>query len=403
MTAPTDPRHLRLAVMLTAAMAAGTLTQFLVGALGPVLIPDLDLSRTEFGVVTASFFVAGAVLSPMAGRWTDELGGQPLVALTFFTAGLGFGVMGIAQSHLGLVLGSVIAGIAGAAANPATNLLVAEQVPEGRRGTLIGIKQSGVQIGAFVAGFLPAASTVIGWRGVMFACAVVSLAGTALAAPGFRQRRARRPRRDRAGSAGSGRDRISPWLAPYAVLMGAGGAAVSTYLPLYAYEAGGFSASRAGLLAALIGLVGIISRILWARLSERVDAAAGPLAIIGIGSAASLGLFLLVLVGPSSALWVGALVFGASGAAWNAVGMLAIIRGSDVRAAGRVSGRVLAGFYAGLVIGPVPFGFAVDQTGSYVGGWGAVAAIYLISVVLALAWGRRLARQTITAVTDEGR
>lgn len=402
MTAPTDTRHLGLAVMLTAAMAVGTLTQFLVGALGPVLIPDLDLSRTEFGVVTASFFVAGAVLSPVAGRWTDELGGLPLVALTFFTAGLGFGVMGIAQSHLGLVLGSVIAGIAGAAANPATNLMVAEEVPDGRRGTLIGIKQSGVQIGAFVSGFLPAASTVIGWRGVMFACAATSLAGTALAAPGFRQRRPRRPRRDRAGSAGTGRDRISPWLAPYAVLMGIGGAAVSTYLPLYAYEEGGFSASRAGLLAAVIGLIGIVARILWARLSERVDAAAGPLAIIGVGSVVSLGLFLLVLVDLAPALWLGALLFGASGAAWNSVGMLAIIRGSDVRAAGRVSGRVLAGFYFGLVIGPVPFGFAVDQTGSYVGGWAAVAAIYLASVVLAVAWGRRMARDAAAPVGQEG-
>jgi MFS family permease len=376
-------------------MAAGTLTQFLVGALGPVLIPSLGLSRTEFGVVTATFFVAAAILSPLAGRLSDDWGGQPLLVVTFLFAGLGFGTMSAAQSAVGLVVGCVLAGVAGATANPATNLLVAEAAPRGSQGTLLGIKQSGVQVGAFAAGMLPALSQVLGWRWVLVGCGIVCASGVATAVPGYRRRDRRAARRDaRPPAVGTPTpDHITPWLGPYAALMGMGGAAVSTYLPLYAFEVGGFSVALAGLLAALVGLVGIPARIVWARTSERGRESAGPLAVIAAGSVVSVLLMLAALFGPGSVLWLAAITFGASGAAWNSVGMLAIIRQSESGFAGRVSGRVLTGFYIGLVVGPVPFGFAVDRTGSYSAGWSAVIAVYALGGLLALLWRRRLVHQ----------
>lgn len=380
-----------LATTLTAAMAAGTLTQFLIGALGPILIPDLGLSRTQFGAVTASFFVAAALLSPVAGRLCDEWGGQPLVALTFVAAGLGFGTMSLAQSHTGLVLGSLVTGIAGATANPATNLVVAESAPRGEQGTLIGIKQSGVQIGAFTSGFLPAASQVVGWRWVLLACGAVCVAGVGLAIPALRGRTPRATRRAARARAShlALPDRLSRWLVPYAALMGLGGAAVSTYLPLYAVEATGFSVGRAGLLASAIGFVGVPARILWARKSERRERAAGPLALIAFGSAVAVLVMLVAHAWQASALWGAAALFGATGAAWNAVGMLAIIREAGSGSAGRVSGRVLSGFYVGLVLGPIPFGYVVDRTGTYTPGWIAVVLVYLLGAALSLRWRRQ--------------
>jgi predicted MFS family arabinose efflux permease len=165
-------------------------------------------------------------------------------------------------------------------------------------------------------------------------------------------------------------------------------AAAGAYLPLYTYEVAGFSVGRAGLIMAVIGLIGIPARILWARRSERLTSTGLPLAILSLGAVGAVILVVIAGYGPGVLLWAAALVYGATAAAWNAVAMVAIVKDVDYGSAGRVSGHVLAGFYLGLVIGPVPFGYAVDRTGSYVGGWVAVILIFFAAAVLAAAWQR---------------
>ena len=69
---------------------------------------------------------------------------------------------------------AAVVGIGQTLANPATNKMIAHEVPPGRRGLITGIKQSGVQAGAFVAGVaFPAAAVAVGWRSVPLAVAVV--------------------------------------------------------------------------------------------------------------------------------------------------------------------------------------------------------------------------------------
>ena len=74
----------------------------------------------------------------------------------------------------------------------------------------------------------------------------------------------------------------------------------------------------------------------------------------------------------SGFLWAGAALFGATAVAWNALGMLSIVRDVEVTVAGRASARVLLGFYLGFLVGPVSFGWAVDHVG-YSAGWIAVS------------------------------
>jgi fucose permease len=90
----------------------------------------------------------------------------------------------------------------------------------------------------------------------------------------------------------------------------------------------------------------------------------------------------------SAVLWVGAALFGATAVAWNALGMLSIVRDVEVSLAGRASGRVLLGFYIGFVVGPVSFGWAVDHIG-YGAGWAAVTAAFVVAAGLSLRWQRQ--------------
>ena len=87
----------------------------------------------------------------------------------------------------------------------------------------------------------------------------------------------------------------------------------------------------------------------------------------------------------SGLLWAGAALFGATAVAWNALGMLSIVRDVEVSVAGRASGRVLLGFYIGFLVGPVTFGWSVDH-GGYGAGWAAVTAAFAMAAGLTLAW-----------------
>jgi len=168
--------------------------------------------------------------------------------------------------------------------------------------------------------------------------------------------------------------------------MGFGVGAVGAYLPLYAVEELGFSRGTAGLAAALMGLVGIAARVGWGRRQDRttkpVIRSLGTLAVGSVLAAAALW------AGASAGswlLWAGAALFGATAVAWNALGMLSIVRDVEVSVAGRASGRVLLGFYVGFLVGPVSFGYAVDRVG-YGAGWAAIITAFAVASVLTLAW-----------------
>ena len=278
-------------------------------------------------------------------------------------------------------------GLPVAAGNPATNKLLAERIPLGAQGVITGVKQSGVQVGVFLAGaVLPAGAVAFGWRGMILASVALPVAGLVLTRA-FVPPDAVRPARDERGPAGP----VGPIvirLSAYAFLMGMGIATFGAYLPLYARESLGMSVSVAGSTVALSGLVGIGARIAWGRAAEHHLSTPAALAIIGVGSVlAQAAIWAADSVG-ATLLWAGALLIGVSAGSWNAVGMLEIVKGMDARASGRASGVVLLAFYAGYVTSPIAFGYSVDRTGSYDIGWGAVLAIYGLATLLAALWAR---------------
>ena len=168
--------------------------------------------------------------------------------------------------------------------------------------------------------------------------------------------------------------------------MGFGVGAVSAYLPLYAVEELGFSRGTAGLTAALMGLVGAAGRVAWGRHQDHTTKPVmRSLGTIAVGSVAASAAMAAAPSLGSGFLWVGAALFGATAVAWNALGMLSIVRDVEVTMAGRASARVLLGFYVGFLVGPVSFGWAVDHVG-YTAGWIAVSAGFALAAALTLRW-----------------
>lgn len=378
------PRQFAFAAVLATAMGAGTFPGYAFGVLAPHLVTEFDLSRLQLGLLSTAFFLVGGGLSLSAGRAVDRMGARRILLRALAVLSVCIIAMAGSSSFVAIVGLAAVSGIALATANPATNKLVATLVPVGRRGWIMGTKQAGVQFGAFLAGaLLGPLSSVVGWRLAFAGCALLPL-GTI--ATGLWAVPADKPDRDVRGTAAwlAVFARVR-WLMLYACLMGIGTAATMAYLPLFLVETSGLTVTGAGLVMAVVGSVGVIGRIAWAPLSERMGSYWIPLALFGAGGVLGLALIMATLGGTPWLAYAAAVVIGGTALTWNSVGMLAVLSISDRQSAGQASGMVLFGFYIGFVGSPVTFGWIVDSSGTYLLGWVLLATAYGCAAVIA-AW-----------------
>jgi predicted MFS family arabinose efflux permease len=375
---------LRLGVLLTSAMALSTITQFAIGALGPAIRGDLGVSRAALGGLSATYYLVAAVLSRPLGWRIDTVSARVALIVVFAGTALAMAVAATVGSYAGLLLAVLPAGAATAAANPVTNRIIAH-LP-GRHGTLVAVKQSGVQLGALAAGaVLPILAVAIGWRGAL---ACVGAACVAAVAMTSWTPRLDGSERDEPGDEPVQRSRGVVTLAAYAFFMGAGMSTVTTYLPLYGHDRVGFSQAAAGSLLALVGVGGVVSRLWWTRLHERrAGGDRGALDILMALAAAAFAATLAVIAAEATGawlLWLAAGLLGLSAAAWNALAMLAVLEQTPAAFAAGTSGTVLAAFYLGLCVAAPVFGLAVDAAGAYEAGWALTATSFALAA--ATAW-----------------
>ncbi len=392
-TPMSDIRRTVFGSLLFTAMAAATFTPASLGILATFIIDDLSISRAELGVVLGLVNVAAAVLSPIAGRVTDRIGGKKSLIALFVTAGATFLILGTAVAYAMLFVGALAGAISQATANPATNKLIAEDVPAGKRGVITGVKQSGVQAGIFLGGLtVPTLAIILGWRGAYLIVAVVPLvlaAVTAWAVPAAPKVTTEHRTRSRAPLPSA-----IWWLAGFGFLMGLSGA-VTFLVPLFAEEMLGLSPVAGGIAAAVIAFVAVPGRILWSRYAERSGAFRGSLGAMAVLSIAAAGLFYLSGAAAAWLLWPAAVLIAAGSSSWNSVGMVAVMVEAGVASTGRASGVVLFGFLTGLGIAPPIFGAIVDHTGSYDVMWLLSALAAAGSAAVIVAWQRSV-RESVT-------
>lgn len=388
-------------VVLTLAMALPMLVLYAIGALGPQLVTEVGVDRTELGLLPATGFAVAAVLSLWSGRIVDRAGTRGAGAALFAVVAVSFAMMALAGG-LGLLVVAVAAcGIAQALANPVTNRIIAERVPARARGAVVGIKQSGVQLAALVAGVgLPPVAAVWGWQ-VAFACvppvALACLIAT-LRLPHTVPDTARRP-----GTAGGRPLPAAPGRALGALLalqlcLGAGLAAVTTFVPLYAHQDLGASERHGALVLAGFGVSGVVSRVLWTSVAGRREDPSGlqlMLALLAAIAAGALWLSSVVPAGGLTLVWAGAIGVGATAVAANAVSMLSVITDRRFGPVGHASALASSGFFAGFVVSPPLAGLLADTAG-FGATWVLVMGAFLLATGCAAAL-RRLGHGTVTA------
>lgn len=388
-----DIRRTVFGSLLFIAMAVATFTPASLGILATFIIDDLGISRAELGLVLGLVNVLAAVLSPVAGRVTDRIGGRKALVVLFTTAGATFLVLGTAVAYGMLLVGAIAGAISQATANPATNKLIAEDLPAGKRGVITGVKQSGVQAGIFLGGLtVPTLAITLGWRGAYLIVASVPLVFAVVAAwamPTAPETTAEHRIRSR------GPLPVAIWwLAGFGFLMGLSGA-VTFLVPLFAEEVLRLSPVAGGMAAAVIAFVAVPGRILWSRHAERSGAFRGSLGTMAVLSIAAAGLFYASGAIAVWLLWPAAVLIAVGSVSWNSVGMVAVMVEAGVAATGRASGIVLLGFLTGLGIAPPIFGAIIDRTGSYDLMWLISALTAAGATIVIMAWQRSI-RESVT-------
>ncbi|HEY5890191.1 MAG TPA: MFS transporter, partial [Acidimicrobiia bacterium] len=118
-------RPLALSLILGAAMAISTVAGTLVGVLGPFLRSEIGITPAGLGLLVTVFAATSGALSWPAGQLTDSIGGRRALIIVFVVSAVALLAFSMAFSYGWLVVAMVMAGIGNAAANPATNRLVA--------------------------------------------------------------------------------------------------------------------------------------------------------------------------------------------------------------------------------------------------------------------------------------
>ncbi|MYG87382.1 MAG: MFS transporter, partial [Acidimicrobiales bacterium] len=294
--------------------------------------------------------------------------------------------------------------------NPATNKLIAERVPAGRRGTITGLKQSGVMFGIFLSGStLPTLAVWFGWRtamGIYGAAALVCALGIQLwmrpdADPNAEEQAeyeappgavfAVKPLHPRPVRMALAERVYITKIAWFSLLMGGVVGGVGRFQVLFAEQSLGWTNFWAGMASALAGITAAGSRIWWARLTETRVRPASALAIQSAFTVVAMALLLATTSVHGSLMWVMSLLAGFTMMSWNAVAMLAIITGVPVALAGRASGIVMLGFMSGLSIGGLAAGYVIEWTGGFDTVWLAFAVCAAGASVLAMTMRRRRA------------
>lgn len=386
---PARTRWMILAVIVLAQTIANV-GPLGIPAIASLIRDDLGLTLTQAGSFLSVYYLGPIAMSLFAGMLADRWGTAKTLVLGQVIIAVGLLAASGAPSYGVFLALLALAGVGYGTLNPASTTAAMSWFPPRQRATVVGLKQVGLPFGGMLgAVLLPALALPLGWRGAVAVSAVLIAACAGLSAAVYHDPPGEPLPRRRPGERGSlalvltNRDL---WLVAIATLVFAGMQTVwMAFLALYLQSVVGLSLLSASRYLALAQGGGVLGRVAFGLLSDRVFGGRRrlPLAIAGCGSA--LCSVALASTGPgTSPLWLGplALVFGIVGIGWNGVQHTLMAELAGPHTAGAAVGLGLAVSSLGVTIGPPVFGWCVTFAGGFRAPWLGLALVMLGGLTL---------------------
>ncbi len=393
----TSPERAKLNKVVGATVAvqvAIVMASLTVPVLASMIAPEIGVPPYLVGYYSALIYGFAAVSSLATPRLFRRWGGIRLHQgmLVMVAAAL---VALLPASPASFAVSGIILGLAYGPMNPASTVLLARYTPLNLRSRVFSLKQTAVPIGGALAGLVtPLAAAALGWRG-----AIVTIAATCLGLS-----LAIQPWRVELDSDGLDAGRtiaVKFWL-PLRLLAENSGLR-SVTVASFAFGAlqfsftavfptvlarVGWTTTDAGRAMSVALVVGVIFRVIWGALADRI----GSRPILAVqGAMMSAAAVAAVFI---DARWSGLVVasvaalFGLSTFCWSGIGIAEAIRQVPPSLIPEASAGIIALTFLGALAGPTLFSTVAALTGTIGPAFVILGALTALGMVLLL-WPRR--------------
>lgn len=378
----------------------------------PVMLPEaaaaIGVESRFAGLFTAIVYGTSMVAMLFLANSINRIG--PMTLCVFATVSAACGLALFAGGSLPFLLAAaVLLGLAYGPITPTTAGILAGRVPARWFGLVFSLKQTGVPIGFAATGVLvPVLAGLWGWRAASLllagAMAVAALVLLAL-------RRTYDDRRAEIATPPAGR--LAPLLlvlrhrqlralAIGSALLLVPQACLGSFLVAFLMEKAGLTPIAAGGMLSAAQLAGMICRVMFGALADRLAERFTLLAGLGWLSACGTAATALSEAGwPLTAITLACICYGAGAVGWNGVVLAEFARWSPKGQAAAVSAGATAITYAGAVLGPALFGSGVGTIG-YRASFLTVAAVAATAGAWFAIEGWRMRRHDRRAVPADG-
>jgi MFS family permease len=397
----TSPERAKLNTVVGATVAvqvAIVMASLTVPVLASMIAPEVGVPPYLVGYYSALIYGFAAVSSLATPRLFRRWGGIRLHQGMLVMVAVALIAL-LPASPAGFAVSAIVLGLAYGPMNPASTVLLARYTPLNLRSRVFSLKQTAVPIGGALAGLVtPLAAAALGWRGAVVTIAAICL-GLSLSIQPWR-----------AELDSDGRDAgrtiaVKFWL-PLRLLTENSGLR-SVTVASFAFGAlqfsftavfptvlahVGWTTTDAGRAMSVALVVGVIFRVIWGALADRI----GSRPILGVlGAMMSAAALAAVFI---DARWSGlavasvAVLFGLSTFCWSGIGIAEAIRQVPPSLIPEASAGIIALTFLGALAGPTLFSTVAALTSTVGPAFMILGALTALGVVLLLRPRRQDAR-----------
>jgi ACS family hexuronate transporter-like MFS transporter len=340
------------------------------------------MSAASFGYML-SIFPVGWVVDRIGARW-------PIVTGELF-AGISMIALFFVPSYTWLLILMFVTGLGCGFLMPSTTQAVIAWFPPRERATVMGFKQTAVNIGGIIsAATLPPVALALGWRYGFLFLGITAIAIGATAFILYREPATAPSNSIRftdpatAMPLGELFKNREIWLLAFCGLgLTWFEMAMIAHLVLYLTEVLLFGVVAAGGVLAMTEAAGVISKPVTGFLSDRVFSGNRKQVFLLMTATASIMCFLVGLLGPylSWALYPVLFFLGMVGIGWAGLYLTLLSEFGGRRGAGKAVGLGGMLMLVGATIGPTVYGYIVDISRSYKFAWLSLAFVTALCIV----------------------
>ena len=390
-----------------AVQVLATFTTLSLAAIAPDVAAGLGVSPELVGFQVSLIYLGAAVMSTVAGfqlrRWGPIRVSQ--ASLIFCAVGAALAVL---PSLAAIAVGSLIIGFGYGMTNPAASELLLRLVPADRRNLIFSIKQTGVPIGGVLAGLTaPTISQSFGWQWAPAVAAISCFALVLLIQPlrtawdADRDPTARFSERPFDAMTEVWKSPPLRWLSVSGFFYAAVQLCLATFVVTLLVTDAGFGLIEAGAVLAVVQAAGVVGRVGWGWVADRLGH--GLAVLIIMGGACVTGALLVMAVSQAwgtAAIYILFALFGINALGWTGVFQVEAARYASPGKLGAVIGGITAPAYGGVIVGPAVFSIAFVAIGSYTTTF-ALVALFAVLGMLSLVMVRRAAVRNPRAVSAQ--